>query len=310
MYICTTTQQVHSTPKSCDICTYNSGMWLVCSFKGRLQRYLLRNYYQCCFSTVHEGGREHGLLTISVVFSTVHKVGGEQGVFTNHQYVLSQVHNYTTQPQQYYRHIPLPPSIHSTTGRHLYYPASTSTTQHPQYYRQTPLLSSLHLYHPTSTVLQADTSTIQPPPLPPSIHSTTGRYLYYPASTCTTQPPPLLPSLHLYHPASTVLQAHTSTTQHPQYYRQTPLLPSLHLYYPPSTVLQADTSTTQSHIEQRCTEHDCRVYTYLENGCHGAENWSQNGGRLFEVLRDNKKSSTSRQSQEHLQHTTLHFTEG
>ena len=195
MYICTTTQQVHSTPKSCDICTYNSGMWLVCSFKGRLQRYLLRNYYQCCFSTVHEGGREHGLLTISVVFSTVHKVGGEQGVFTNHQYVLSQVHNYTTQPQQYYRHIPLPPSIHSTTGRHLYYPASTSTTQHPL------LLPSLHLYHPASTVLQADTSTIQPPPL--------------------------LPSLHLYHPASTVLQAHTSTTQHPQYYRQTPLLPSL-----------------------------------------------------------------------------------
>ena len=30
------------------------------------------------FSTVHEVGREQGVLTISVVFSTVHEVGREQ----------------------------------------------------------------------------------------------------------------------------------------------------------------------------------------------------------------------------------------
>ena len=30
------------------------------------------------FSTVHEVGREQGVLTISVVFSTVHELGREQ----------------------------------------------------------------------------------------------------------------------------------------------------------------------------------------------------------------------------------------
>ena len=31
------------------------------------------------FSTVHKVGKEQGVLTISVVFSTVHEVGREQG---------------------------------------------------------------------------------------------------------------------------------------------------------------------------------------------------------------------------------------
>ena len=33
-------------------------------------------------STVHEVGREQGVLTTSVIFSTVHEVGREQGVLT------------------------------------------------------------------------------------------------------------------------------------------------------------------------------------------------------------------------------------
>jgi nitrate reductase NapAB chaperone NapD len=39
------------------------------------------------FSTVHEVGREQGVLTISVVFSTVHEVGREQGVLTTKEYM-------------------------------------------------------------------------------------------------------------------------------------------------------------------------------------------------------------------------------
>ena len=42
------------------------------------------------FSTVYEVGREQGVLTISGVVSTVHEVGREQGVLTIQEYVLSQ----------------------------------------------------------------------------------------------------------------------------------------------------------------------------------------------------------------------------